>query len=223
MSGLSPLPFDAVIFDFDGVLAASALIKSDAFRSVYADYGPEIIEAVVAYHAAHEGISRVIKIKHCHKELLGIDLDDQALARVVKTYQDNVESKVIACPWIAGARDFLELCHGKVPLIVASGTPQDELLRIVSARGMANYFTAVRGSPDTKEVIVNGAAKSYGFDPSAALFLGDAMTDFKAASVCGCRFIGIVATGSKNTFPPDTTVLPDLVSLTEMFDLSDNC
>lgn len=216
------LSFDAVIFDFDGVLAASARIKSDAFRTVYADYGPQVIEAVVAYHAAHEGISRVIKIKHCHKEFLGIDLDDQALASVVKSYQQVVEGKVVACPWVEGAKDFLEFCYGKVPLIVASGTPEDELLRIVSARGMSHYFTAVRGSPDLKEVIVNNAATSFGFEPSAALFLGDAMTDYDAAQACGCRFIGIVEKGRENTFPAGTMVIPDLNSLPSTFEVSDN-
>ena len=209
--------YEAIIFDFDGVLTDSATIKSAAFRSLYASYGTEIVEAVVAHHAAHEGISRVVKIKHCHKEFLGIDLDDQALASIVGDYQDIVENQVIASDWIEGARELLEFVQGRIPLIVASGTPEDELMRIVAARGMTHYFTEVRGSPDKKEMIVQGAAKQYGFDPHRALFLGDAMTDYHAAENCGCPFIGIVSNPGKNSFPDNAETVQNLFSILERF------
>lgn len=211
------LPFDAIIFDFDGVLADSAQIKSDAFHSLYDEYGPEVLTAVLDYHAAHEGISRVIKIRHCHKELLGIDLDEEGLKALVRRYQSVVERKVIASAWIGGVRDFLDLCLGKVPMIVASGTPEDELRRIVAARGMDRYFAEVCGSPDPKDVIIRNAAEQYEFDPCSALFLGDAMTDYNAARSCGCRFIGVVSGGRKSPFPDGTAIVPDLVNIAATF------
>ncbi len=203
-------PYQAVFFDFDGVLADSAQIKAQAFRSLYEEHGPDIVEAAVAHHAAHEGVSRVIKIAYCHREFLGIDLDDAALSALVQRYQAIVEHQVIACDPIEGALEFLEFCHGAAPLFVASGTPQDELRRIVSARGMEHYFTEVRGSPDTKDVIVRAASAQHGFDPSKALFLGDAMTDHDAARACGCEFIGVVAAGRDSPFPGGTPVVPNL-------------
>jgi len=208
--------FEAIIFDFDGVLADSTHIKTTAFRSVYKQYGDSVVDAVVAYHAAHEGISRVVKIKHCHKEYLGIDLDDQALAEVVSTYQDIVETKVIECDWIEGARELLDSVYQKIPLFVASGTPQDELRRIVDARGMSHYFTETRGSPDKKDVIVRDVAIRFGFNPTNALFLGDAMTDYHAAMACNCPFIGVVAHDRENPFPENSQTVENLLFIAEL-------
>jgi phosphoglycolate phosphatase-like HAD superfamily hydrolase len=211
------IPFDVIFFDFDGVLADSAQIKTNAFSTLYEGFGREALASALEYHAAHEGISRVVKIKHCHKNFLGIDLDEHDLGVLVQQYQNIVELAVIDSDWIDGARELLEHCQGQVPLFVASGTPEDELHRIVAARGMDQYFTEVRGSPDTKEVIVRDAADRYEFDPASALFLGDAMTDYNAARTCGCRFIGVVCGDRKNPFPDSTAIVPDLVNIAATF------
>ena len=55
---------DALIFDFDGVLADSVEVKTRAFAKLFQSYGPEIEDRVVKYHRNNGGMSRyVVDIK----------------------------------------------------------------------------------------------------------------------------------------------------------------
>jgi len=206
-------PIKAVFFDFDGVLAESAEIKVEAFRSLYAEHGPEILQKVLAHHADHEGISRVEKIHHCHREYLGVDLDEVALAEVCERYSAIVEDAVVTCPAVAGCDDFLAAEHGLLGLFVVSGTPEDELRRICERRGIARRFDGIYGSPRLKDVIVNEVMESKGYQPNEAVFIGDAMTDYRAAEATGIRFIGRVDPARRDPFPVGTQTVPDLTTL----------
>ena len=87
-----------IFFDFDGVLVESVEIKNYAFRNLYAEHGEGIVEKVLAHHAEHGGISRVLKIRHCHWAFLGIDLTHQDLTALAARFSDDVEELVTACP-----------------------------------------------------------------------------------------------------------------------------
>ncbi|MCX5934210.1 MAG: hypothetical protein NTU99_05390, partial [Pseudanabaena sp. LacPavin_0818_WC45_MAG_42_6] len=53
-----PKRYDAIVFDFDGVLVESVDVKTQAFGTLYAEYGDLIVEQVKAYHLLHGGVSR---------------------------------------------------------------------------------------------------------------------------------------------------------------------
>ena len=213
--GGRPIRFDAIFFDFDGVLAESADIKSDAFRDLYGEFGEEIVEKCVAYHRYHAGISRVVKIKKYHDEYLGIQLNDDELAVWVKRYSDIVEDKVVNAPAVPGVIAFLESAPQNLPLYVISGTPEDELLRIVKARNWGKHFEEVHGSPRLKPIIIEDILKRTGLARERVLFVGDAMTDYNAAKDTGLAFLGRVAPGDENLFPDGTTLVDDLTGLSD--------
>ena len=204
---------DAIFFDFDGVLAESIEIKEQAFCDLYAEFGSEVVAGALAHHKANEGISRLHKIRHCHKEFLGIELDDDDVAVLGERFSRRVEDAVVACDWVAGARVFLEAHHGQLPMFVISGTPDDELKRVVDGRGMARFFISVHGSPPRKPPIVRDLLEVHGLSPSRAVFVGDAMTDYDAARSTGLDFIGRVAPGRESPFPSGTRTIPDLTAL----------
>ena len=52
----------SIIFDFDGVIAESTNIKTDAFVSLYSKYSEEVQATVKNYHLKNSGISRYKKI-----------------------------------------------------------------------------------------------------------------------------------------------------------------
>lgn len=205
--------FEAIFFDFDGVIAESEQIKTDAFRVVYADQPPDMLARIIAYHKANAGISRVVKIAHIEREFLHRAEDkvrNQALAQI---YADTVVDKVIAAPDVAGAREFLQAHQGRLPMFIISGTPEVELRPIVDARALTDYFDAVRGSPDLKPVIGRDLAARFGLDVSKVVFIGDAPTDYQAAQDLGCAFVGRVQPGQVDPFPTGTTIVPDLTDL----------
>ncbi|MEG3619871.1 HAD hydrolase-like protein [Magnetovibrio sp. PR-2] len=202
-----------MFFDFDGVLAESADIKADAFRELYAEFGNEVVEKCVAHHRYHAGISRVVKIEKYHAEHLGIELSGAELAQWVKRYSTIVESKVVNAPAVLGVDAFLR--SETLPLYVISGTPEDELLRIVTARGWDEHFEEVHGSPRLKPVIIEDILARTGLARDRVLFVGDAMTDYNAAQDTDLAFLGRVAPGDENLFPEGTTLVDDLTGLSD--------
>ena len=208
------IPYQAIFFDFDGVLVESAEIKTRAFEALYRGNADDVIKAVVTHHLAHEGISRVEKIRHCHRAYLNIDLGDDELADLAAQYSSLVRDSVVACDGVPGAVDFLENQSGKLPIFVVSGTPEDELIDIIEMRGMSRYFTSIHGSPRHKAPIVTDLLESHALSGPDCLFVGDAMTDYRAAADTGLHFIGRVGQGHVDLFPAGTTIIRDLTELT---------
>ena len=208
-----PVRYQALFFDFDGVLVESTDIKYRAFRTLYQDCGNTVLERVLEYLVAHEGISRVEKIHYCHRKYLGIDLSEADLAVLTGRYAALVKDAVVDCDAVAGAEAFLEAHVGKSPVFVVSGTPEPELIEIVERRGMGRLFTSVHGSPRLKGPIVWDLLHKHGLNGSDCLFVGDAMTDCRAAAETGLSFIGRVGEGDHNPFPDGTTIIRDLSEL----------
>ena len=207
------ISYQAVFFDFDGVIVESTEIKTQAFRKLYTEH-VVVLDDIVAYHVAHEGISRLEKILYCHKKFLGIELGEDELAELAGSYSALVKQAVINCDSVPGALDFLQAHSADLPMFVVSGTPEGELKDIVEARGLSSYFTSVHGSPHHKAPIVNEQLQLHGLDRDQCLFVGDAMTDHDAARDTGLTFIGRVGQGHVNLFPKGTTIITDLAQLT---------
>ena len=47
----------AILFDFDGVIADSVHVKTEAFAKIYEPYGKEVVNRVVTHHIANGGVS----------------------------------------------------------------------------------------------------------------------------------------------------------------------
>ncbi len=208
-----PYRFNAIVFDFDGVLAESVDVKGDAFVALYADEGPEIQSQVLAWHRAHGGVTRHDKIRHYEKVLLGRSGSDADVEAKAQRFSTLVEQAVVDAAWVAGAREFLQHHAGKIPMFVASATPQDELIRIVEKREMSSYFTRVLGAPKKKAEHLGDIMSEYGRQPAELLMVGDAITDYDAAQSAATRFLGRVPSGTVSPFPNGTDIVTDLRDL----------
>jgi len=205
--------YDAVFFDFDGVLAESSDIKTRAFYEMYKGYGPDIAERVVAHHTINGGVSRRKKIRHYHREFLGIAITEDDVAELIQRFSEIVEDSVVGAAWVLGAKEFLDAHVGQVMMFVLSGTPQGELERINARRGMEHYFVSIHGSPPEKEATIAELLRRHNLDPDRVLFVGDAFSDYEAARTTGLHFVGRVPPGGENRFPDGTAIIPDLTQL----------
>lgn len=206
--------YDAIIFDFDGVLAESVDVKTRAFEALYAEYGDRIVEQVRDYHLQHGGISRFEKFRYYHEVLLGKTLTKDEENQLGDRFSQYVEDAVVESVYVAGAYNFLENYYQSIPLFVASGTPDVELKRIVSRRNMAHYFISVHGSPVKKGDIIQDILTKHSFNPDHVLMIGDAIADYEGAIAAGVKFMGRVMKYPETyPFSVETLVLPDLVDL----------
>jgi phosphoglycolate phosphatase-like HAD superfamily hydrolase len=180
----------AIIFDYDGVIAESVHVKTDAFAELYSSYGTEIVQKVVDHHEAHGGISRFEKFKIYHESFLGIKLDDKGVARLAQQFSELVLTKVIESPYIAGAYEFLKNNHTNFDLFISTGTPEDEIKTILKEKNIFHYFKGIYGSPSSKVSHIQAIMGKYPYEKSEYVFIGDALTDRDAARTVGIEFIG---------------------------------
>lgn len=136
-------------FDLTVFLADPVDVKGDAFVALYADEGPEIQSQVLAWHRAHGGVTRHDKIRHYEKGPAG-PLEVMPMLKQSTTLFNLGWSAVVDAAWVAGAREFLQHHAGKIPMFVASATPQDELIRIVEKRGNVVPFHPCSGRAKEK-------------------------------------------------------------------------
>lgn len=209
-----PLPWQAVFFDFDGVIADSTTVKVRAFAALFAAYGPAVQEAVIRYHLDNGGMPRHQKIRHCFTAFTGHLPTDAELDRAGQTFSQLVLDEVIAAPLIPGALATLcQLQQAAIPAFVVSGTPGEEMRLIVEHKGLGSYFLEVHGSPLAKPALLAGILIRHGYTPGQCLFIGDALADYRAAIATGLRFLGIVPEGRDSIFSQDVPTSP-IVTLT---------
>lgn len=205
----------AIIFDFDGVILDSVDIKTKAFARLFEEHGPAVTQQVVEYHLTHCGVSRFRKFAYIYENILHLPMPDGHSERLGEQFSTLVFDEVVKAAWIPGALDFIKTYYKRYRLFIASGTPETELLRIVQLRQLGKYFTAVFGSPATKDQIAERIFLQYGLQRSEAVFVGDAMTDYEAARHCKMAFVAIQP-GAEATFPTGTEIIPDLYNLAEI-------
>lgn len=206
--------WEAIIFDFDGVVVESGEIKTQAFANLYREYGETIMAEVARYHVLHGGMSRYEKFRYFQRHLLEKPpLTAEEEHQLDKRFSELVVEAVIASEAVAGAAELIRKEAGRIPLFVASGTPEMELNTIVSRRGLAPYFTAVRGSPTPKQRLIADILSAHALVAERVLMIGDALIDYQSARVNNVSFLGRVRPGDKNPFPEHVDILPDLSSL----------
>jgi HAD superfamily hydrolase (TIGR01549 family) len=184
-----------IIFDFDGVIADSVQVKTDAFASLYEQYGNNIVTKVLKHHEANGGVSRFEKIKLYHEYFLNKAITNEEIEELANQFSKLVVKKVIDSPYVPGVLEYIHKCNKKYKLFISTGTPTEEMNQILDGREIAQYFAEVYGSPDKKSVHIERIIKKYDYLPKELMFYGDAKTDINAAKQANVPFVLI-----KNSF-----------------------
>ncbi len=204
-----------LIFDFDGVLADSVDVKTEAFAELYRPHGPEVEMLVIRHHQMHGGMSRFDKFAYYEAEFLGRPASQERVDVLSRKFSDLVVDKVVRAASIPGAERFIERAAVKIHCAINSATPEQEIRMIVGQRGWEHYFCAIYGSPTTKRDNLQKLLSELEVSVEEALFFGDARSDWQAAKSLGMDFIGIggLIGSILEQDPLDNIVLPDFLSL----------
>lgn len=178
----------AVFLDVDGVLIDSVDVKGDVFVEIFADF-PNSAEQVHAFHRAHGGLTREKKIRQILELLSNASPSEPEVSVRVSHFAALVVERVIQAPEIPGTHTFLQEWSNRSPLHAVSATPDEELQRILVARGLTPFFRNVRGWPPKKSELISQEISSGGFDPSQCILVGDSDEDYQAAKRASVRFI----------------------------------
>jgi len=170
-----------IIFDFDGVLAESVHIKTQAFSQIYSEYGENIANKVVKHHKANGGMSRYEKFPFYHKQFLNTDLSVEEISELSDQFSKMVVKGVIKADEVNGTSWFLKKYDKRCKYWIVSATPENEIIKIAEKRGIAGFFVKIYGSPEKKPNIVKKIFTDYNISKNETVFLGDAMSDLEAA------------------------------------------
>jgi HAD superfamily hydrolase (TIGR01549 family) len=178
-----------IFFDFDGVLAESVEVKTQAFRKLYLPYGEEIAQNVVNHHLQNGGISRFEKFKIYHQEWLNVQLDNIGMEKITLQFSNFVLEGVVNSTEVKGAFDFLEQNKENFQYYIITGTPTEEMKIILEKRNMDCFFKGVYGSPTKKTEWSEYIIGKEGLDRKSIVFIGDALADYEAAQNSSINFI----------------------------------
>lgn len=174
--------YDVIIFDCDGVILDSNNMKIAAMRAALkvSEFPGELIETAVNAFMTNFGKSRNYHIQYFVETLLGLEGEKSTDLQktILQHYSYAVENEYLQVPMTDASLALLESIKNK-NLYIASGSEQEQLIRIFKKRGLSHYFKAIVGSPQTKSANVKNIIKQHPDDK--ALFIGDAVADYNAA------------------------------------------
>lgn len=206
------MKYEAIFFDWDGVITDSVSVKTDAFGEMFKAYGIKIQEKVKTHHLQHGGMSRYDKLRLYYRDFIGDPIDEGRVQALAEQFSRLVKKRVIEAPFIPGAIETIqEQHHAETKLFVVSGTPTAEMEEIVEARGLMSYFCGIGGSPRTKVSWVNYFCEIHNINKGKCLFVGDALADYHAAAECGIDFLAIKIPSCQTQFPEGTLIRTNVI------------
>ena len=183
------LPLKVLIFDFDGVIVESNDIKTRAFERVFSRF-PEHCDAMMAFHYENISVSRYVKFERLISALVR-DGDPELTKDLAADFSCRVLAEMMTVPLVNGAEALLTMVAGRLPIYLASVTPEPELKHILTERGLAGWFNGVYGCPPwTKPNAIRDVLTKEPVSPEEVLLIGDSVGDQRAASETGVRFLG---------------------------------
>jgi phosphoglycolate phosphatase-like HAD superfamily hydrolase len=116
-------------------------------------------------------------------------ITEKEISALANHFSDLTVENVIAAPYVRGALEFIKKSYDQYKLFISTGTPTEEMKKILAGRKIANYFTDVFGSPAKKTVHVSNILNNYNLDPNELIFYGDSKTDLDAAKHANISFV----------------------------------
>lgn len=181
--------YSTIVFDCDGVILNSNFQKIEAYRNTALTYGAskDQAEDLVAYHVKLTGISRYVKFEYFLKKIMGEDITDSSMKKLVDNLNKEVISLLKHCE-IASGIEKLKSQTNNSKWMIASGGDQEELRFLFKEKSITSYFDGgIYGSPSSKHQIIEKKLKNKHFLP--ALFLGDSLYDIQTAQKFHLDFI----------------------------------
>ena len=169
---MTRIPFDVVVFDFDGTLVLSADIKHRAFFEIFPDECAPAVAAVLARDP--EGSrNRIIPAMIAEAAACGLNSGPLQADELIEAYAKRVAAGVGSAPEVPGAGEALKSVGEHASVYVASTTPHQELLRHLEQRGWTKWVREAYGFPHKKPDVVKQLLGHHDCPPQRLLVVGD--------------------------------------------------
>ncbi len=172
--------FNTIFWDFDGVIKDSVLVKSDAFKSLFSEFGDEVALKVKRHHEENGGMSRFDKLP-IYIKWSGQALTSELVDEYEKRFSTLVKQQVINSNWVDGVLNYLSSNYNRQNFFLISATPQNEIDEITEDTSLNMYFHEIFGSPIEKSQAIKLILGKYDLECDNCAMIGDSYVDYKAA------------------------------------------
>ena len=213
----------AIVFDFDGVIANSEPLHLTAFQQALAPEGIEL--STGDYYAHYLGYDDVGLFEALAKDrglaMSGTDVTG-LVARKGERMQALLRSGTVLFP---GATEFIRDAAALVPIAIASGALRHEIEEIIDAAGVSDLFSTIVAAGDTPQskpspapyrLALERLRKASGreIDPRRAVAIEDSKWGLESAQGAGLRLVGVTTSYPAHELTDAELVVDSLKSLT---------
>ena len=191
----------AIVFDFDGVIADSEPLHLRAYQAVLQDEGIELTRE--DYYARYLGFDDSGLFRALAKDR-GIEIDDDRVDSWIDSksqiVEDLLSSDSVLFP---GAATCIRILAKRFPIAIASGALEPEIALVLEMTGLADCFKAiasgsdgVRGKP-APDLYLLALAKLRNFaqvEAGSCVAIEDSHWGLEAARKAGLRTVAVTHT-----------------------------
>jgi beta-phosphoglucomutase len=138
----------AIVFDFDGVIADSEMLHLRAYQHVLAGEGIAITsEEYFDLYLGYDDVG-VFKALAANK---GLALDGQRMGQLIARKGERYDSLAAAGDMLfPGAADFIRTAAATLPIAIASGALTHEIEEVLDRAGLRSLFPIIVGADQTE-------------------------------------------------------------------------
>jgi beta-phosphoglucomutase len=222
LSARRPTPgsIEAIVFDFDGVLADSEPLHLRAYQQILTPIGiPLTREEYYSRYLGYDDEGVFAQVAEAH----GIRLDARQVAALIeektRVFDDLMAAGEMLYP---AAQACVERMAARFPLGIASGALRHEIEAILRSGQLARYFRFIVASGETAEGKpapdpYRRAAELHGLPPNRCLAIEDSRWGIESAKTAGLWCIGITTTYPREKLGAADAVIDGLEQLTPEF------
>ncbi|MCB0744482.1 MAG: HAD hydrolase-like protein, partial [Ignavibacteriae bacterium] len=165
-----------ILWDFDGVLMDSNLIREYGFKQVLIDFPKEQIDDLLGFHRENGGLSRYVKFRYFFEQIRKENISDQEILLWAGKFS-NIMKDLIINPdlLISETISFIRKNYQNIPMHIVSGSDQEELQYICKENGISHYFKSIHGSPTPKKELVDKLIIQNGYNRQMCILIGDSI------------------------------------------------
>lgn len=214
---------EAVVFDFDGVLADSEPLHLQGYQILLGQEGLSL--SADEYYARYLGFDDIGVFEAMARDK-GLRIQSgrihELIQRKTAIFQSLVRTRQVMFP---GAEACLRATAAAVPIAIASGALRDEIVLILAARGLDALVPVIVASGDTENskpapdpyvraVDLLSARAGRQLDPSRVVAIEDSRWGLESAQGAGLRTIGVTTSYPASALGAVDLVRPDISHVT---------
>jgi len=213
----------AIVFDFDGVIANSEPLHLKAFQQALTEDGIELSPA--EYYARYLGYDDVGLFQELAKDR-GITMSGEHVKTLVtrkgERMHELLRSGTVLFP---GAIELIRAAAAEVPIAIASGAMRNEIDEVIDAAGVSDLFSTIVAAGDTPQSKPSPApyrlalerlreTSGRNIDPRRAVAIEDSKWGLESAHGAGLRLVGVTNSYLAHELTGAELVVESLTSLT---------